>query len=96
LVYKGLTHARFLKFQNYIAFVEIQIGKELKKNHSNNGGEYKYLELNKFFDEHDIQHQFSTPYAPQQNGIVEQKKMRLNGIYSKYVPTNKVAPLFLG
>jgi hypothetical protein len=35
---------------------------------------YNFLEFNKFCDEHDIQHQFSTPYTiPQQNGIVEQK-----------------------
>jgi hypothetical protein len=73
LVYKGLSHARFSNFHIYKTFVDTQIGRFFFNN-SNTGGEYKYLKLNKFCDEHGIQYQFSTPYTPEQNGIVEQKK----------------------
>jgi hypothetical protein len=63
----------FSKFQIYKLFVKSQIRRQIKILHSNNGDEYKFLEFNKFCDEHNIQHQFSTPYTPQQNGIVEGK-----------------------
>ena len=38
---------------------------------SYNGKEYTFESFNRFCDEADIQHQFTTPYTPQQNGVSE-------------------------
>jgi transposase InsO family protein len=78
----------FSKFQIYKLFVKSQIKKQIKILHSNNDDEYKFVEFKKFFDEHDIQHQFSTPYTPQQNGIVEGKDCILMES-PKFAPINQ-------
>lgn len=39
--------------------------------HNENDGEFVSKEFQQFFKEHGIYHQTSTPYTPQQNGVVE-------------------------
>ena len=40
---------------------------------SNNGIEYTSEKFNKFCEDAGIEHQLTTPYTPQQNGVVERK-----------------------
>ena len=42
-----------------------------------NSGEYTSKSFKDFCRDHGIQHQFSTPYTPQQNGVVERKNRTL-------------------
>jgi transposase InsO family protein len=44
----------------------------VKKIRSDNGYEFKNLQVEEFFEE-GIKHQISAPYTPQQNGVVEMK-----------------------
>jgi transposase InsO family protein len=46
---------------------------KVKKIRSDNGTEFKNTQIEDYFDEECIKHEFSTPYTPQQNGVVEKK-----------------------
>ena len=49
----------------------------IKKVRSDNGTKFKNTHVEEFLDEEGIKHEFSTPYTPQQNGIVERKNRTL-------------------
>jgi transposase InsO family protein len=50
---------------------------KVKKIRSDNGSEFKNLQVEEFLEEEGIKHEFSAPYTPQQNGVVESKNMML-------------------
>jgi hypothetical protein len=45
----------------------------IKKIRRDNGTEFKNSQIEGFLEEEDINHDFSSPYTPQQNGVVESK-----------------------
>jgi transposase InsO family protein len=49
----------------------------VKKIRSNNGFEFKNLQAEEFLEEEGIKHEFSAPYTPQLNGVVERKNRTL-------------------
>jgi transposase InsO family protein len=49
----------------------------IKKIRSDNGTEFKNSLIEGLLDEEGIKHEFSSPYTPQQNGIVERKNKTL-------------------
>jgi hypothetical protein len=49
----------------------------VKKIRSDNGSEFKNLQVEEFLEEEGIKHEFSAPYTPQQNGVVERKSRTL-------------------
>jgi hypothetical protein len=49
----------------------------VKKIRSDNGSEFKNLQVEEFLEEEGIKHEFSAPYTPQQNGVVERKNRML-------------------
>jgi transposase InsO family protein len=49
----------------------------VKKIRSDYGSEFKNLQVEEFLEEEGIKHEFSTPYTPQQNGVVERKNRTL-------------------
>jgi transposase InsO family protein len=49
----------------------------VKKIRSDNGFEFKNLQVEKYLEEESIKHEFSAPYTPQLNGVVERKNMTL-------------------
>jgi transposase InsO family protein len=46
---------------------------KVKKIRSDNGSEFKNLQVEEFLEEEGIKHELSAPYTPQQNGVVERK-----------------------
>ena len=50
---------------------------KVKKIRSDNGSEFKNLQVGEYLEEEGIKHEFSTPYTPQQNGVVERKNRTL-------------------
>jgi transposase InsO family protein len=50
---------------------------KIKKVRSDNGSEFKNTNIEEYLDEEGIAHEFSVPYTPQQNGIVEWKNRTL-------------------
>jgi transposase InsO family protein len=51
----------------------------IKKIRSDNGTEFKNSQIEGFLEEEGIKHEFSSPYTPQQNGVVETKKLNSTG-----------------
>jgi transposase InsO family protein len=50
---------------------------KIKKVRGDNGFEFKNTNIEEYLDEEGIAHEFSVPYTPQQNGIVERKNRTL-------------------
>jgi transposase InsO family protein len=50
---------------------------KVKNIRSDNGSEFKNLQVEEYLEEEGIKHEFSAPYTPQQNGVVERKNMTL-------------------
>ena len=51
---------------------------KIKHIRSDNGTEFKNTGLDEYLDMLGITHELSTPYTPQQNGVVERKNMTLD------------------
>jgi transposase InsO family protein len=49
----------------------------VKKIRSYNGSKFKDLQVEDYLEEEGIKNEFSAPYTPQQNGVVERKNMTL-------------------
>jgi transposase InsO family protein len=49
----------------------------IKKIRSDNGTEFKNSQIEVFLEEEGIKHEFSSPYTPQQNDVVERKNRTL-------------------
>jgi transposase InsO family protein len=49
----------------------------VKKIRSDNGSEFKNLQVEEYLEEEGIKHEFSAPDTPQQNGVVERKNRTL-------------------
>ena len=49
----------------------------MKKIRSDNESEFKNLQVEEYLEEEGIKHEFSAPYTPQQNGVVERKNKTL-------------------
>ncbi|PKU66732.1 Retrovirus-related Pol polyprotein from transposon TNT 1-94 [Dendrobium catenatum] len=60
-------------FINFKIFIENQTDYKIKMLRTDGGTEYRNNTLNHFFESNGIQHQFSCPYTPEQNGVAERK-----------------------
>ena len=61
----------------FIKQVELQLRKVVRNIRSDNGLELKNKEFEDFLTEKGVSHNFSAPYTPQQNGIVERQNRSL-------------------
>jgi transposase InsO family protein len=50
---------------------------KVKKIRSDNGSEFKNLQVEEYLEEEGVKNEFSAPYKPQQNGVVERKNRTL-------------------
>jgi IS30 family transposase len=50
---------------------------KVKKISSDNGSEFKNLQVEEYLEKEGIKHEFFASYTPQQNGVVEGKNMSL-------------------
>jgi hypothetical protein len=61
----------------FLKRVQNEFELKVKKIRSDNGSEFKNLQVEEYLKEEGIKHKFSTPYTPQQNGVVERKNRML-------------------
>ena len=61
------------KVKTFVRRAQKEFGLPIKKMRSGNGTEFKNTQVEEFLDEEGIKHEFSTPYTPQQNSVVERK-----------------------
>lgn len=69
----------FHHFREFKALVENMTGKKIKVLRLDNGGEYTDKDLTNFCAKEGIKKEWTTPYNPKQNGIVEQKNRSIVG-----------------
>ncbi|KAI3505818.1 hypothetical protein L1887_28103 [Cichorium endivia] len=62
---------------NFVRKMELMLNKKVRTVHSDNGSEFKNQTLDGFLKAKGITHNFSAPYTPQQNGVVERRNRSL-------------------
>jgi transposase InsO family protein len=63
--------------KRFLRRAQNEFGLRIKKIRSDNGREFKNSQIEGFLEEEGIKHEFSSPYTPQQNGVVERKNRTL-------------------
>nr|AAU10766.1 putative polyprotein [Oryza sativa Japonica Group] len=63
----------FQHFRGLFLRLELEFPSSLKRIQSDNGGEFKNASFEQFCNERGLEHEFSSPRVPQQNGVVERK-----------------------
>jgi hypothetical protein len=63
--------------KGFLKWPQNEFGLRIKKIRSGNGTEFKNSQIEGFLQEEGIKHEFSSPYTPQQNGVVERKNRTL-------------------
>jgi transposase InsO family protein len=64
-------------FKKFARRAQNEFDIKIKRVRSDNGTEFKNTNIEEFLDEEGIKHEFSVPYTPQQNGVVERKNRTL-------------------
>jgi transposase InsO family protein len=59
--------------KGFLRRAQNEFGLRIKKIRSDNGTKFKNSQIEGFLEDEDIKHDFSSPYTPQQNGVVERK-----------------------
>jgi transposase InsO family protein len=63
--------------KGFLRRAQNEFGLRIKKIRSDNGTEFKNLQIEGFLEEEGIKHEFSSPYTPQQNGVMERNNRTL-------------------
>jgi transposase InsO family protein len=63
--------------QKLLRMVQNKFDTKVKKIRSDNDTEFKNTQVEDFLDEEGINHEFLTPYTPQQNGVAKRKNRTL-------------------
>jgi transposase InsO family protein len=63
--------------KEFLRQAQNEFGLRIKKIRSDNGIEFKNSQIEGFLEDEGIKHEFSSPYTPQQNGIVKRKNRTL-------------------
>jgi hypothetical protein len=63
--------------KGFLRRAQNEFGLRIKKIRSDNGMEFKNSQIEGFLEEEGIKHEFSSPYTPQQNGVMERKNRTL-------------------
>ena len=70
-------HEVFQKFLEWKSFVEKSSGCQVKKLRTDNGGEYTSTEFENYLRKEGIEHQYTIPKTPEQNGVSERMNRTL-------------------
>jgi transposase InsO family protein len=63
--------------KGFLRWAQNKFGLSIKKIRSDNGTKFKNSQIEGFLEEEGIKHEFSSPYTPLQNGVVERKNRTL-------------------
>jgi transposase InsO family protein len=69
--------------KGFLRRAQNEFGLRIKKIRSDNGTEFKNSQIEGFLEDEGIKHEFSSPYTPQQNGVVERKNRTCWGLVLK-------------
>jgi transposase InsO family protein len=77
-----------------LRWAQNEFGFKIKKIRSDNGTEFKNSQIEEFIEEEGIKDEFSSPYTPQQNGVVERKNRTRMDMASTMLEENKTSDQF--
>jgi transposase InsO family protein len=63
--------------KGFLRRAQNEFGLRIKKIRSDNGTKFKNSQIEGFLEDEGIKHEFSSPYTPQQNGVVERNERTL-------------------
>jgi transposase InsO family protein len=63
--------------KGFLRWAQNEFRLRIKKIRSDNGTKFKNSQIEGYLEEEGIKHEFSSPYTPQQNGVVERKNRTL-------------------
>jgi transposase InsO family protein len=63
--------------KKFLRWAQNEFRLRIKKIRRDNGTEFRNSQIEGFLEEEGIKHEFSSPYTPQQNGVVERKNITL-------------------
>ncbi|KAI3518357.1 hypothetical protein L1887_06990 [Cichorium endivia] len=72
-----LNSYTFLELRNFIVSIELKVKLPVRRIRSDNGTEFNNRQIEEFLASKGIEHNFSTLYTPQQNGMVERRNRTL-------------------
>jgi transposase InsO family protein len=76
-IFLAKTQETSLHLKGFLRRAQNEFGLRIKKIRSDNGTEFKNSQIEGFLEEQVIKHEFSSPYTPQQNVVVERKNRTL-------------------
>ena len=86
----------FSIFQNFHAEVQTQFNTSIRILRCDNAKEYLSASFSSFMSLHEILHQSSYAYTPQQNGVAKRKNRHLVDTAHSFLLCHKVPQRFLG
>jgi transposase InsO family protein len=87
-----ISNPRDLK--GFLRRAQNELELRIKKIRSDNGTEFKNSQIEGFLEDEGIKHEFSSPYTPQQNGVVERKNRTLLDMARTMLDEYKTPDLF--
>ena len=90
---KFLAHKSdaFATFETLVKQLQNEKGVSLRSIRTDHGTEFENHDFASFCDEYGINHNFSAPYTPQQNGVVERKNRTLQDMARTMLLESEVA-----
>ena len=84
----------FYEFSKFCNKVHNEKGFEITCIRSDHGREFENINFEDYCNEHGINHNFSTPRTPQQNGVVERKNKTLQEMARTMLNENNLPKCF--
>jgi len=84
----------FDAFRKFLKKIQNEKGCNVISIRSDHGGEFDQFKFNNFCDEYGIDHNFSAPRTPQQNGVVERKNRSLQEMARTMLNESKIPKHF--
>jgi transposase InsO family protein len=82
------------KVKTFVRRAQKEFGLPTKKIRTDNGTKFKNTQVEEFLDEEGIKHEFSSPYTPQNIGVVERKNRTLVDMARIILDEYKTSDLF--
>ena len=86
----------FGMFKKYKAVVEKGTGKSIKMLRTDRGGEFCSKEFTSYCEEMGIERQYTAPYTPQQNGVVERRNRTVAAMTRSFLRESKLPSYMWG
>ena len=86
----------FDAFKKFLVMVENQSSRKLEALRTNNGGEYVSSWFKNFCSQKRIARQYTTPYTPTQNGVIERMNCTIQETVTSMLSTTHLPQEFWG